>query len=435
MTCDETLSLLRAGKLSGATRLDLSGGLTEFPREVFDLADSLEILNLSGNRLSDLPDDLPRLRKLKILFCSQNEFRHVPPVVGRCGALEMVAFKSNRIETVAEDSLPESLRWLILTDNRIAWLPVSLGKCKPLQKLMLAGNLLEDLPDEMAACVNLELVRLAANRFQSLPDWLFTLPRLSWLAFSGNPVAGEAAANEIEHIPWSGLEVGQKLGEGASGVIHRARWNADGGKHVAVKLFKGSVTSDGMPSCEMAACLAAGDHPHLIRPLGEITGHPEKTAGLVMELIGDEFTNLAGPPSLESCTRDVYPEGTWFSPLVVIRIATGIAEAAMALHAKGIMHGDLYAHNILQNEDGGCLLGDFGAATFYRDGEPLERIEARAFGCLLEELLERMDSGASERPTLEDLTRQCLHDEPAARPGFATIAGVLGDLGNGWGAF
>ena len=41
MTCDETLSLLRAGKLSGATRLDLSGGLTEFPREVFDLADSL----------------------------------------------------------------------------------------------------------------------------------------------------------------------------------------------------------------------------------------------------------------------------------------------------------------------------------------------------------------------------------------------------------
>ena len=57
----DTLALLRAGKLAGATRLDLSCGLAEFPPEIHDLADSLEILNLTGNRLSDLPDDLPRV--------------------------------------------------------------------------------------------------------------------------------------------------------------------------------------------------------------------------------------------------------------------------------------------------------------------------------------------------------------------------------------
>jgi len=434
MTSDETLSLLRAGKLNGATRLDLSDGLTEFPREVFDLADTLEILNLSGNRLADLPDDLPRLRKLKILFCSQNEFRHVPPVIGQCEELGMIAFKSNRIETVEEGSLPEALRWLILTDNRIARLPASIGKCKPLQKLMLAGNLLEHLPDEMAACVNLELVRLAANRFQSLPDWLFTLPRLSWLAYSGNPICRQAPSTECERIDWANLEPGEKLGEGASGIIHRATWNRTRAD-VAVKVFKGEMTSDGLPASEKAACLAAGAHHHLVPVLGEIAGHPEGASGLVMELVGSDFTNLASPPSFKSCTRDIYPEGTRFTSPVVVRIALGIAEAAMALHAKGIMHGDLYAHNILRNRDGGCLLGDFGAATFYRDGEPLERIEARAFGCLLEELLERMDGGASGRSILEDLARQCLHDEPAARPGFAMIAGVLSDLGNGRSVF
>jgi hypothetical protein len=46
-----TLAQLRAGELSGITRLDLSCGLTEFPREIFDLADTLEILNLSGNAI------------------------------------------------------------------------------------------------------------------------------------------------------------------------------------------------------------------------------------------------------------------------------------------------------------------------------------------------------------------------------------------------
>lgn len=51
-----TLEDLRAGKLAGTRRLDLSAGLTEFPEEIFDLADSLEILNLSGNQLSALAE-------------------------------------------------------------------------------------------------------------------------------------------------------------------------------------------------------------------------------------------------------------------------------------------------------------------------------------------------------------------------------------------
>jgi len=430
MSKRDELALLQSGKLAGATRLDLSYGLTEVPEEVFELADTLEILDLSNNCLTDLPDDLARLSKLRVLFCSQNDFQHLPPVIGSLPGLRMLGFKSNRIGMVDEASLPPSLRWLILTDNRIKRLPASLGKCLPLQKLMLAGNHLAELPEEMAACVNLELVRLAANRFESLPPWLFELPRLSWLAYSGNPMCGPIPSTECQRIDWADLEPGEKLGEGASGIIHRATSNRTGAE-VAVKVFKGAMTSDGLPASEKAACLAAGRHRHLVPVLGEIVGHPEGATGLVMELINSDFTNLASPPNFESCTRDVYQEGARFPSSTVIQIALGIAETARTLHAKGIMHGDLYAHNILENGNGGCLLGDFGAATFYRDGEPLEQIEARAFGCLLEELLERMDGGASERPVLEDLMRQCLRDEPATRPGFAAIAGVLGDLGNG----
>lgn len=93
----DTLEQLQAGLLRGIKRLDMSCGLTEFPREILDLADSLEILNLSGNQLSSLPDDLPRLHKLRIIFCSDNLFTELPAVLGQCKNLTMVGFKANQI--------------------------------------------------------------------------------------------------------------------------------------------------------------------------------------------------------------------------------------------------------------------------------------------------------------------------------------------------
>lgn len=443
MTGTETLDLLRAGQLQGITRLDLSCGLHEFPREIFDLADSLEILNLTGNKLSTLPDDLPRLKKLRILFCSENEFRHVPAVVGECESLSMVGFKANQIETVDAAAFPPRLRWLILTDNRIAELPPTLGQCTQLQKLMLSGNQLHQLPAEMAACTNLEMIRIASNRFQELPAWLLALPRLSWLAMAGNPCcpeAGEVAGDVNSVIPWGNLRLEEKLGEGASGIIYRALWSStlaeDGTRPVAVKVFKSAVTSDGFSASEIAASLAASGHPQLIGSLGQIIGHPEGRDGLVMSLIDPAFQNLAGPPSLESCTRDVYAEHLRFTPECVLRIAHGIASAAAHLHAQHLTHGDLYAHNILWQPDGQCLLGDLGAASFYdAENEPvaaaLQRIEVRAWGCLLEELIARGDWDASSQPlydALGTLLQQCLNPEPLARPSFHELCTMLRGL-------
>ena len=112
-----SLEALRAGKLAGIKRLDLSCGLTEFPREIFALADSLEVLNLSGNALQHLPDDLHRLKRLRVLFGSDNLFTELPECIGQCRELQIVGFKANQIQHVPAQALPPQLRWLILTDN------------------------------------------------------------------------------------------------------------------------------------------------------------------------------------------------------------------------------------------------------------------------------------------------------------------------------
>ena len=122
-TTEHTLEKLRSGQLAGLERLDLSCGLSSFPPEIFELADTLRVLNLSNNQLSSLPDDMHRLHQLEVLFCSDNLFTTLPGMLGQCKRLRMVGFKSNQITQVPAASLPPALRWLILTDNRIAELP------------------------------------------------------------------------------------------------------------------------------------------------------------------------------------------------------------------------------------------------------------------------------------------------------------------------
>lgn len=442
-----TLEQLRAGELCGARHLKLSENLTEFPSEILSLKETLEVLDLTGNQLSTLPDELAGFGKLRIIFCSENRFTELPEVLGRCPALTMVGFKSNRIATVSAKALPAGLRWLILTDNAIERLPDELGQCDALQKLMLAGNRLRELPASLANCRNLELLRIAANRIERFPEWLLSLPRLSWLAYSGNPFSEGAEARAIDDahvapLAWETLALGELLGQGASGVIHRATLVAnpadavtqasDRGddSQVAVKLFKGAVTSDGLPRCEMAASLAAGTHPNLIKVIGKVADHPSGIPALVMELIDPAFANLAGPPSLDSCTRDVYPEGLHLSVPDALAMAHGIASVAGHLHRAGIMHGDLYGHNILfargSDAPARALLGDFGAASLYERSDReralgLERLEVRAFGCLLEELLAHCDTQDSPLDGLHQLKAACLSELPADRPDFAYI--------------
>ena len=136
LTLAQFHSQLAAGQLVGARHIRISDGLSQFPRALFELADTLEILDLSGN----LPADLPRFKKLRILFASNNPFIELPTVLGQMPSLEIVGFKACRIDQVPESSLPTRLRWLILTDNHVQQLPESIGRCARLQKLMLSCN-------------------------------------------------------------------------------------------------------------------------------------------------------------------------------------------------------------------------------------------------------------------------------------------------------
>ena len=287
---------------------------------------------------------------------------------------------------------------------------------------MLAGNRLARLPASLEGHRSLELLRLSANRFEALPAFLAALPRLAWLGFGGNPAEGartRAQAGPV--VPRAALALGAALGEGASGRVHAARWD---GRDVAFKEFKSAVTSDGLPAHEMAAALAVGAHPQLLGALAAVEAGAEGRPGLLLPLIPPGWRTLAGPPSLVSCTRDVYDPALRLAGSVATRIAGDIATAGAHLAASGVLHGDLYAHNI--HWDGGpgaAVLGDFGAASLGRTGDRLETLDVLAWGILARELLERADP-CEATVTLGHLADAACAPDPAARPRFAELLGA-----------
>lgn len=431
----QTIQQLCSGELKGIKTLKISSELVEFPNEIFELKDTLEILDLSNNRLSSLPNNFSDLKKLKIAFFSENNFTVFPEVLSQCPSLTMIGFKSNKINHIPENPFPVNLQWFILTNNYITEIPKSIGKCNKLQKVAFAGNQIKSLPIEMTSCKNLELLRISANQLTEFPQWLFSLPRLSWLAYAGNPFCKtEHIKDELPLIDWSDLYLKEVLGQGASGIISKADWsNHSNIKEVAVKVFKGEVTSDGFPEDEMNACITAGNHEYLVKLIGKIKNHPEQKMGLVLELIPASYKNLAGPPNFDTCTRDTFKEGKQFSSKTILKITQSIADSAKHLHSKGIMHGDLYAHNTLYDDNANTIFGDFGAATIYNRSDAnatlLERLDVRAFGCMMEDLLnQNFESTHSLKESLMQLKDYCMHDNILNRPHFGEIAVYLNNL-------
>lgn len=218
----------------------------------------------------------------------------------------------------------------------------------------------------------------------------------------------------------------------------------------------------------MAACLAAGQHVNLVQVHGQIRwGEDEAEAeaeaedekgiekgaapafkgGLIMELIPPQYRVLGNPPSFDSCTRDCFDNDASAAGLPIragLNILSGVASAAAHLHARGIAHGDLYAHNILvargasdkeESDSTHAILSDFGAATLYGSAGSetnslagLEKLEVLAFAHLIEDVLSLMgkdngtsSSSAAVRIGLLSLHTRCVVPAVVDRPVFSTI--------------
>lgn len=133
--------LIKEAKITGNTKLNLSGmRITELPVSICNMT-HLQYLNLAYNKLSELPVGFEKLINLKHLNLTKNLIDEIPPVVFELKNLEELLLSKNFIEKIPEDiGKLKSLKILIVNDNKITEVSESILKLKKLSAVSLYEN-------------------------------------------------------------------------------------------------------------------------------------------------------------------------------------------------------------------------------------------------------------------------------------------------------
>ena len=154
---------------------------------------------------------------------------------------------------------------------------------------------------------------------------------------------------------WGGLELRERLGEGAFGEVFRA-YDPRLEREVALKLLKPRAAGNDELAARMlreGRLLARVRHPHVVAVHGVETH--DGRVGLWMERVEGR--------SLEALLQEQGPLGAREAALVGIDLCRALA----AVHGAGLVHRDVKAGNVMREQGGRIVLMDFGAGQRAED--------------------------------------------------------------------
>ena len=421
-------------------QLNLMGNaLVSLPMEIGGLT-KLQFLGLTDNNLTALPDSIGHLTELVALYVTNNKLTHFPPSIGQLVNLRKFQASFNALQALPKELADmRSLELFRAAGNPdLVSIPPALAKAPALTWLSLGGS---------KFCAAFSKNDPASEHEQEKHDaaWWSAAPSLSSTK-EGRCSSSSSSSRKSSSVPplveRQSLTLAQKLGDGASGEVFLSQWHPvalasssssssssfssfknkltpeklkkktekkQEARDVAVKIFRNDTSPDGRAVDELEIlCLL--EHPNLSKVRALLLddnddnlpslppSRPRPPVGVVMDLITGQ--PLAAKPNHTSMLRCRWEEGKSYPLRVVLRMAQDVTGALRHLHEKQICHGDVYAHNCLMDEEGNTTLVDYGASFLYGGGEEggregeggmdFERLEVRAFGLLLRDLMERV---------------------------------------------
>ncbi|XP_069572948.1 PH domain leucine-rich repeat-containing protein phosphatase 1-like [Brachyistius frenatus] len=166
--------------------------LQELPHNLFIKAQSLRYLNVSANKLENLPAASPSedaVSGLEELYVTNNGLtdRCIPLLTGH-GRLKVLHLAYNQLQTFTASKLArlDQLEELDLSGNRLRSVPTTVLNCQRLHTLSAHSNCITALP-EVLQLPEIKCVDLSCNELTevSLPESL--PPKLQELDLTGNP--------------------------------------------------------------------------------------------------------------------------------------------------------------------------------------------------------------------------------------------------------
>lgn len=199
---------------AGTTELLIpNNDLMLLPEAICDIFVSLLKLDISSNKLGDIPASIGRLVSLTHLDCNDNELKVLPPEIGKCVKLEVLLCYRNQLKALPKElGNLEHLNELNVFNNKILAIPEQIGALAKAEQLNFAANKMFKLePAATAGWSSVEVLnvydcrllrlcplghlqtlkelRLFGNNLQTMPDLTAGLPNLTILELHRNDIA------------------------------------------------------------------------------------------------------------------------------------------------------------------------------------------------------------------------------------------------------
>ncbi|KAK8657716.1 hypothetical protein V6N13_035941 [Hibiscus sabdariffa] len=161
-----------------------------FPDEVLDLDKSVRTLDVTQNKLVEIPMEISKLVNMQRLILASNHIQRLPSNVGKLQSLKVMILDGNQI-TSLPDELGELVRLekLSISGNMLVSLPETIGCLHHLSLLNVSSNKLKHLPESVGICFALEELQANDNLIEELPASICNLVQLKSLSLNNNKVS------------------------------------------------------------------------------------------------------------------------------------------------------------------------------------------------------------------------------------------------------
>lgn len=163
--------------------------ITEFPQnmKVSFWRESLIALNLKYNEFTALPEDLNQLHKLQELSIQWNKITALPSNMTGLFHLKILDVSNNKLETLP-DSIADcdAVTWLILTQNEIGEISDAVADMESIQTLQASNNKINFISPLFGDLKKLYKLELQYNYLTTFPNVVADLDKLWYMDLSNN---------------------------------------------------------------------------------------------------------------------------------------------------------------------------------------------------------------------------------------------------------